>query len=67
MDIYTEKTIKKMHEHGILQYFKLMLDDVNIPEKNKITLLYLKIKDYEKSVNEEILKEATKRREMYNE
>ena len=66
MDIYTKEIIKKMNENGILQYFKLMLDNKEIPEENKITLLYLKVKDYEKMVNEEILNDAMKRRKMYN-
>jgi len=66
MDIYTEETIKSMCKNDFLDYLKLMLENKEIPTKNKVSLIYLKVKDYEKSVNEKILAEASKRRELYN-
>ena len=66
MDVYSELTINKMCKDGFLNYLKLMLEDKDIPVKNKVSLIYLKVVDYEKAANEEILAAATKRRELYN-
>ena len=65
MDIYTKETINLMVENEFDRYIKLMADS-NMPTKNKITLIYLKVKDFEKAVTETILKEATKRKELLN-
>ena len=65
MDIYTEETIKFLVENDFDRYLKLMAE-ADIPTKNKISLMYLKIKDAEKSTLDKILKEATVRREKLN-
>ena len=65
MDIYTEETIKFLIEKDFDKYIKLMSDS-EMPTKNKITLIYLKMKDAEKTVLDKILKEATIRREKLN-
>ena len=64
-DIFTKETIEFLIENDFDRYLKLMVD-ADIPQKNKITLIYLKLKDAEKTALDKILKEATARREKLN-
>lgn len=66
MDVYTERTIELMKDKGFDRYLKLMTKDNMIPNSNLITLVYLKMKDFEKESNSQILAEAVKRREVLN-
>ena len=61
MDIYTETTIKLMKEHKFDEYLKTMTA-VHIPNKNLITLVYLKVQEFVDAANQEILKAASDRR-----
>ena len=63
MDIFSEKTIELMKERHFEHYIKLMADS-EMPTNNKITLIYMKVKDFEKEANKIILDEAVKRREI---
>ena len=65
MDIYTKETIKFLIEKDFDRYIELMAN-ADIPTKNKMTLIYLKMKDAEKTVLDKILKDATIRREKLN-
>ena len=63
MDVFSEKTIKLMIENNFDRYLKLMAD-CDMPTKNKITLVFMKFKEFEKEANQIILDEAVKRREI---
>ena len=63
MDVYTETTIKLMQEREFDRYLKLMIES-DIPENNKIHLIYLKVKEFEEEAKNIILKAATKRKEL---
>ena len=63
MDVYTETTIKLMQEREFDRYLKLMIES-DIPENNKIHLIYLKVKEFEKEAKNIILKAASKRKEL---
>lgn len=60
-DVYTEKTLELMNQFNFDQYLKLMADSA-IPKKNKITLVYLKIKDFEEEAKKIIMQEAMDRK-----
>ena len=64
-DVYTEKTIKLMVENKFDQYINVM-GKVELPEYNKVVLIYSKIKEYEEAAKQEILKEAADRRAKGN-
>ena len=63
MDVYTETTIKLMQEREFNRYLKLMIES-DIPENNKIHLIYLKVKEFEEEAKNIILKAASKRKEL---
>ena len=63
MDVYTETTIKLMQEREFDRYLKLMIES-DIPENNKIHLIYLKVKEFEEEAKNIILKAASKRKEL---
>ena len=61
MSIFDERTIKLMIESNFDKYIKLMAD-CEMPTKNKVTLIFMKVKDFEKEANQEILDEAMERK-----
>ena len=61
MDVYTERTIKLMQEHKFDEYLKLMADS-QIPRKNKIAFVYLKVQEFEEEANKQIMQEAMDRK-----
>ena len=63
MDIFTERTIELMKKREFDRYLKLMIE-TEMPIHNKITLIYMNMKKFEQEVNQEILDEAVKRREV---
>ena len=63
MDVYSETTIKLMQEREFDRYLKLMIES-DIPENNKIHLIYLKVKEFEEEAKNIILKAASKRKEL---
>ena len=63
MDIFTERTIELMKKREFDRYLKLMIE-TEMPIHNKITLIYMNMKKFEQEVNQEILDEAVKRREI---
>ena len=64
-DEYSEKTIELMVKYKLDQYLKLM-GNADIPAKNKLSLLYYKIKEIEEKAKQDILSEATLRRAKMN-
>lgn len=61
-DVYTDKEVELMIKFRFLGYLKLMTDDMNIPEKNKLYLIQSKLKEFKEMANKEIMAEASKRR-----
>ena len=61
MDVYTERTIKLMEKNKFGNYLKAMTD-LTMPEGSMITLIYLKVKEFEEAANKEILDEAMARK-----
>jgi len=63
---YEEKTIDKMCKLDNRGYFKSLINMEDIPSRNMMSLLLMKIKECKQEANQEILDVAVKRREMYN-
>ena len=65
-DIYSKETIKEMQKLEYRGYFKSLFSIDEIPDDNRLVLLYMKIKECEKIATQKILDEATKRKELLN-
>lgn len=61
MDVYTERTIKLMKENRFADYLRVM-GKSELPDNNLITLALMKVREFEKAANDEILKEAMERK-----
>lgn len=63
---YEEKAIDQMCKLDNRGYFKSLINMEDIPSRNMMTLLYMKIKECQQEANQQILDAAVKRRELYN-
>lgn len=61
MDVYTERTIELMKENRFADYIKVM-GRSDIPDNNLIKLVLMKVHEFEKEANQQIMKEAMDRK-----
>ena len=66
MDVYTEKTIDLLEKHGQDANFSNLLSNNEMPAKNKLTLIYLRIQEIEELAKQEIMAAAMQRRAERN-
>ena len=61
--IYDETTIKMMVENNFDQYIKVMAES-ELPIENKVTLIYMRVKEYEEIAKQFVINASVKRKEL---